>query len=67
MSGELNFLTCGLEVLSSQTVSVVYGIDGKTESSVIRRDCEKRLHGSSDLSRSQEAERILLCETVNSC
>ena len=31
------------------------------------RDCEKPLHGSSDLSRSQEAERILLCETVNSC
>ena len=31
------------------------------------RDCKKPLHGSSDLSRSQEAERILLCETVNSC
>ena len=31
------------------------------------RDREKPLHGSSDLSRSQEAERILLCETVNSC
>ena len=31
------------------------------------RDCERPLHGSSDLSRSQEAERILLCETVNSC
>ena len=31
------------------------------------RDCEKPLHGSSDLSRSQEAERILLCETANSC
>ena len=60
MSTELNFLTCGLEVLSSQTVSVVYGIiDGK--SSVIRRDCEKRLHGLSDF------ERILLCETADSC
>ena len=31
------------------------------------RDCEKTLHGSSDLFRSQEAERILLCETANSC
>ena len=31
------------------------------------RDCEKPLHGSSDLSRSQEAESILLCKTVNSC
>ena len=31
------------------------------------RDCEKPLHGSSDLSRSQGAEMILLCETVNSC
>ena len=31
------------------------------------RDCGKPLHRSSDLSRSQEAERILLCETVNSC
>ena len=31
MSRELNFLTCGLELLSSQTVSVVYGIiDGKS-------------------------------------
>ena len=65
MSRELNFLTCGLEVLSSQTVSVVYY--RRQESSVIRQDCKKRLHRSSDLSRSQEAERILLCETVNSC
>ena len=39
----------------------------RQESSVIPRDCEKRLHGSSDLFRSQEAERILLCETVNLC
>ena len=31
------------------------------------RDCEKPLHGSSDLSRSQEVERILLCEKVSSC
>ena len=39
----------------------------RQQSSVIPRDCEKRLHGSSDLFRSEEAERILLCETVNSC
>ena len=39
----------------------------RQESSVILRDCEKRLHGASDLFRSQEAERILLYETVNSC
>ena len=38
----------------------------RQESSVIPRDGEKRLHGSSDLFRSQEAERILLCEMVNS-
>ena len=31
MSRELNFLICGLEVLSSQTVSLVHGIiDGKS-------------------------------------
>ena len=39
----------------------------RQEPSVIPRDCEKRLHGSSDLFRSQETERILLCETKNSC
>ena len=31
MSRELNFLTCDLEALGSQTVSIVYGIiDGKS-------------------------------------
>ena len=31
MSRELNFPTCSLEVLGSQTVSIVYGIiDGKS-------------------------------------
>ena len=31
MSRELNFLTCGLEALASQTLSIVYGIiDGKS-------------------------------------
>ena len=34
----------------------------RQESSFIPRDCKKRLHGSSDLFRSQEAERILLSE-----
>ena len=39
----------------------------RQELCTIPRECGKRLHGSSESFRSQEAERILLCETVNSC
>ena len=37
------------------------------ESCSIPRDCGKWLYGSSELFICQEAERILQCETVNSC
>ena len=39
----------------------------RQESYAISRDCGKRLHGSSESFRYQEAERILPCETVNLC
>ena len=50
--------------VGSDGLRVVCNVDCRDE---FVRDCEKPLHGSSDLSRSQEAERILLCKTVNSC
>ena len=62
----LNFLTCGLEVLW-QSNCLDHMAFRRQELCVIPRDCEKRLHGSSDLFRSQEAKRIWLCETIHSC
>ena len=41
--------------------------DGRAVGSDGLRVVCNRLYGSSDLSRSQEAERIFLCETVNWC
>ena len=61
------FVVCyGVDAMQSNCLDRIWHYRLQ-ESSVIPRDCEKRLHGSSDLFRSQEAERIFLCETVNSC
>ena len=60
---ELNFLTCGLEVLWQPNCLDRMAFRWQ-KLCVIPRDCEKRLHGSSDLFRSQEAERIFLCKMV---
>ena len=58
--------TFGLEVLGSQIVFDCMAFRWQ-ESCAIPRDCRNRLHGSSKSFRSEEAERILLSEMVNSC
>ena len=66
MSRELHFLTCGLEFLGSQTVSIVYGIiDSKSQALLPETAKSGFTDRRPDLFRSEEAERILLCEMVN--
>ena len=54
-----------LRFYARQTVSIEWHLDGK--SCALFPETAKSGFGSSDFFRSQEAERILLCETVNSC
>ena len=53
MSRELNFLTWSLGFTESNCLDRIWHYR-RQKSSVIPRDCEKRLHGSSDLFRSQK-------------